>query len=118
VIHCASSVVGQILQSTFELRPENPGSRRRRHMTKLPPDVFEAVVRALADALVADYRSRWNIPPTAEVVSSLPAAIPSDSAWLTVQEAARRARCGVRALYRNGAIELHLRSRKSLSYLR
>jgi len=62
---------------------------------KLPPDVFEAVVKALAEALVVDYRARWAqpSPPREALHSSNP------SPWLTVKEAAARAQCGVKTLY-------------------
>jgi hypothetical protein len=45
----------------------------------LPPDVFEAVVRALADALVADYRSRWLAPST--VTPPTPSSLGPISPW-------------------------------------
>ena len=64
------------------------------HPPTLPPDVFEAVVNALAEALVRDYRERH----TATSVERLPSKPPSSpsgvaSTWLTVHEAAVRARC-------------------------
>ena len=60
-----------------------------------PPDEFETLVRSFAEALAA-YRNRLSAQPGAE-----PARIaPPISPWLTVPEAARRARCGVKIIYR------------------
>jgi hypothetical protein len=58
----------------------------------LPPDVFEAVVRALAEALVADYRSRGapRQPPTRRPDSRRPA----------VALAHRQGGCGVGSMQR------------------
>ena len=63
----------------------------------LPPDVFEAVVRALADTLVDDYRSRWSSPATVDAPTGSHIAPPSP--WLTLKEAAGVTRCGVKTLY-------------------
>jgi excisionase family DNA binding protein len=64
----------------------------------LPPDVFEAIVNALAAALVNDYRARWGTQPRTESVpSSVPAAT---SAWLTVRDAAQRSQCSTGTLLR------------------
>lgn len=65
----------------------------------LPPDVFEAFVTALAEALVLDYRRRWSESDTSASVATLSPSTGS-SPWLTVREAAARARCGVKLLYR------------------
>ena len=67
--------------------------------TRLPPDVFEAVLNALRDALVAEYRMRFvDHPPAARSVAST-----SMSPWLTVHDAAARARCGTKTLQREVA---------------
>jgi hypothetical protein len=66
-------------------------------LAPLPPDVFEAIVDALAEALVADYRARWNAQPPRE--ASAPVAPLAASPWFTVKEAAKRARCSPRILY-------------------
>lgn len=60
----------------------------------LPPEVFEAVVSALAQALVREYRER-HTAPSVERLQSPPPASPSalPPTWLTVREAALRARC-------------------------
>lgn len=65
----------------------------------LPPEVFEAIVRALAEALVTDYRARWNDSPPRHTPSRDTEALVT-SPWLTVKEAANRARCSVKILYR------------------
>ena len=60
----------------------------------LPPDVFEAVVNGLAHALVREYRERHAIANVERLQSPpppLPSALPPT--WLTVREAAYRARC-------------------------
>jgi excisionase family DNA binding protein len=66
----------------------------------LPPDVFEAIVTALAQTLADTYRTHWQ--PAASIG---PAPAPdrgsSVSPWLTVREAAARARCGSKLLYRD-----------------
>ena len=54
---------------------------------KLPPDVFEAIVNALAAALVNDYRARWRVQPSTE--SSPVSLPPAPSTWLTVRDAAK-----------------------------
>ena len=70
----------------------------------LPPDVFEAVVNALAQALVREYRERHTAPSVERLQSSppsSPSALPPT--WLTVHEAAIRARCGDKLIYREVA---------------
>lgn len=74
-----------------------------RNPPTLPPDVFEAVVDALARALVLDYRKRHGAPtaePTALSPSSPSTAPPT---WLTVHDAASRVRCGEKIIYREVA---------------
>jgi excisionase family DNA binding protein len=66
----------------------------------LPPDVFEAVVNALAEALVNDYRSQ-HVGRAAAVPSPQASSTPPlSSPWLTMKEAAARSRCGVGTLLR------------------
>src|SRR5262245_10117144 len=68
----------------------------------LPPDVFDAIVTALAQTLAATYRANWQLP--APSVGPAPAAdrmVVTESPWLTVREAAARARCGSKLLYRD-----------------
>ena len=66
---------------------------------RLPPDVFEAVVNALRDSLVAEYRARFadHLPPPRSVVST------TASPWLTIRDAAARAKCGTKTLMRETA---------------
>ena len=74
-----------------------------RNPPTLPPDVFEAVVDAFAQALVLNYRERHGAPmaeQTALPPSSTSTAPPT---WLTVHDAAIRARCGDKLIYREVA---------------
>jgi len=73
----------------------------------LAPDAFEAIVTAIAETLVKHYRERWlsqrnssGSPPAppAAVAQSVPPQ-PAMSPWLTVVEAAKRARCGRSTVY-------------------
>jgi excisionase family DNA binding protein len=70
----------------------------------LPPDVFEAVVTAFADTLIRSYRERCAHTVPGAPASSVPSP-PSvesggeSSPWLTVPEAAKRARCGRSTIY-------------------
>jgi excisionase family DNA binding protein len=57
-------------------------------VSALPPAIFEAVVHALARALVEEYRARWSVPSSAE--RHVP---PKVSPWLTLSEAAARTQC-------------------------
>jgi len=69
----------------------------------LPPDLSEALVEALAHALVTSYRKlhgEANAQPTAP--PPLPPAT-TPPTWLTVHDAALRARCGDRLIYREVA---------------
>ena len=65
----------------------------------LPPDVFEAIVTALAHTLAATYRAKWHQP--APSAGPAPDRVVTASPWLTVREAAARARCGSKLLYRD-----------------
>lgn len=61
----------------------------------LPPDVFESVVNALADALIRDYRERWSgrrrsADPANVSTNSVAGPTPT---WLTIADAAKRAQC-------------------------
>jgi excisionase family DNA binding protein len=63
------------------------------------PEMFEAIVTAFADTLIRSYRERWNrggIEPSVKETTVVATASP----WLTVDEAAARAQCGKRMLYR------------------
>ena len=66
---------------------------------RLPPDVFEAVVNALRDALVAEDRTRFvdYSPPPRPAVST------TSSPWLTIREAGARAKCGTKTMMREAA---------------
>jgi hypothetical protein len=79
-------------------------SSMRMNAPTLPPDVFEAVVTAFADTLIRHYRERCAhrvpeatppTPPPQPPVDSNAASSP----WLTVPEAAKRARCGRSTIY-------------------
>lgn len=63
------------------------------------PEMFEAIVTAFADTLTRSYRERWNRGGT-ELVVKETAVVAAASPWLTVDEAATRAQCGKRMLYR------------------
>jgi excisionase family DNA binding protein len=65
----------------------------------LPPDVFEAVVNALAEALVRDHRARHASGATQHESTTQPVASAS-SPWLTAKDAATRARCSIGTLFR------------------
>ena len=69
----------------------------------LPPDVFEALVEALAQALVTRYREQHGatIVEQAAPLPSPPVTAPRT--WLTVHDAALRARCGDKIIYREVA---------------
>ena len=62
------------------------------------PDMFEAIITAFADTLIRSYRERWSRGGN-EPVSTV-AAAPAVSPWLTVAEAAARAQCGAKLVYR------------------
>ncbi len=66
----------------------------------LAPDVFEAVVTAFADTLIRNYRERCGVrmPEPAIPVPAVPASM--SSPWLRAAEAAKRAQCGIKTLYR------------------
>jgi excisionase family DNA binding protein len=66
----------------------------------LPPEVFESVVNALAGTLVREYRERWGRRST-EVTSTPPPppVAPSQSPWLRVVDAAKRAQCARSTIY-------------------
>jgi excisionase family DNA binding protein len=63
------------------------------------PDMFEAIVTAFADTLIRSYRERWNRGGI-ELGVKEAAAVTTTSPWLRVDEAAARAQCGTRMLYR------------------
>jgi excisionase family DNA binding protein len=63
------------------------------------PDMFEAVVTAFAETLIRSYRDRWNRSSTEPVIKET-AVVATVSPWLTIDEAANRAQCGKRMLYR------------------
>jgi len=67
----------------------------------LAPDVFEAVVTAFADTLIRNYRERCGLrTPELTAVPVSVAAAAASSPWLRVAEAAKRAQCGSKTLYR------------------
>jgi excisionase family DNA binding protein len=70
--------------------------------TPLPPDVFEAIVTALAQTLASVYRARSASVESGRQESppSPPVGLPAVSPWLTAKDAAARARCSVKILYR------------------
>jgi excisionase family DNA binding protein len=61
--------------------------------------MFEAVVTAFADTLIRSYRERWNRGDSETAVAES-RVVATASPWLTVDEAAARAQCGKRMLYR------------------
>jgi excisionase family DNA binding protein len=70
----------------------------------LSPDVFEAVVMAFADTLVRHYRERVGTSISVRSHPPIAPAIPivvssSESPWLKVMEAAKRARCSRSTIY-------------------
>ena|ERR1700752_2839886 len=67
-----------------------------RHIHRLPPDVFESLVDALARALVDEYRARWD---RHEPNIDRP-AVSASSTWLTLRDASARAKCGAATLRR------------------
>jgi excisionase family DNA binding protein len=69
------------------------------HSNALLPDMFEAVVMAFAETLVRSYRERWNRSAT-EPESKATTQVTTASPWLRVDEAASRAQCGEKMLYR------------------
>jgi excisionase family DNA binding protein len=69
----------------------------------LPPDVFEAIVNALAAAVVREYRERHDAPSTQRTSSLAPSSPSGPPTWLTVHDAALRARCGDKLIYREVA---------------
>src|SRR5262245_13274841 len=66
----------------------------------LPVAVFEAIVTSFAETLIASYRQMSErsfhpaVGPTRELTPAR-----AESVWLTVSEAAKRARCGRRVIY-------------------
>lgn len=69
----------------------------------LPPDVFEAVVEALAHALVHHYRDSHAATGAGATTVAPPSPLTASSPWLTVREAAKRTRCGEKMIYREVA---------------
>jgi excisionase family DNA binding protein len=67
----------------------------------LPPDVFEAVVTAFAETLIRHYRERFThrVQEMPKPAPPPPPVEPLVSPWLTVPEAAKRARCGRSTIY-------------------
>jgi excisionase family DNA binding protein len=63
----------------------------------LPADLAEALVEALSQALVNRYRKVHGDERTQPQPRQSETTSPT---WLTVQEAARRARCGIKIVYR------------------
>ncbi len=64
------------------------------------PEMFEAIVTAFADTLVRSYRERWNRGGIEPGIKKETPTVTTSSPWLTVDEAAARAQCGKRMLYR------------------
>lgn len=76
-----------------------------RNAPTLPPDVFEALVEALAQALVTRYREQHGAT-IVEHAAPLPSPpVTALRTWLTVHEAALRARCGDKIIYREVVAE-------------
>ena len=71
-----------------------------RSPSSLPPDVFEAVVDALAQALVANYRERHGAPSAEQTAPPPSSTSTVPPTWLTVHDAASRVRCGEKLIYR------------------
>jgi len=89
------------------------------NLPTLAPDVFEAIVNALAESLVREYRERHDAPSTEHTRPSPPS--PSGPpTWLTVREAALRVRCSegtIRREVRAGRLRVvKLAGRKSLRF--
>jgi excisionase family DNA binding protein len=91
-----------------------------RDLPTLHPEVFEAVVDALAQALVLDYRVRHGAPSAGQ--SALPPSSTSTAppTWLTGHDAANRVRCGEKTIYREVAAgwlrAVRVGGRKSLRF--
>jgi excisionase family DNA binding protein len=66
----------------------------------LAPNIFEAVVTAFADTLIRNYRERCGLPMPEPAVPMPVAPGPALSPWLRVADAAKRAQCGQKTLYR------------------
>jgi excisionase family DNA binding protein len=63
----------------------------------LAPDVFEPVVTAFAETLTRHYRERFEQRRPESTTASLQST--SQSPWLGVSEAAKRAGCGIKTIY-------------------
>jgi len=63
------------------------------------PEMFEAIITAFADTLIRSYRERWNRGGI-ELAVKETAAATTTSPWLKIDEAASRAQCGGKLLYR------------------
>jgi excisionase family DNA binding protein len=86
----------------------------------LPAEVFEAVVAAFADTLIHHYRERVAPKPALAPSPAPPASTDStsrSSPWLTVAEAAERARCSRSVIYA-AARSVQLRTAKAGRLLR
>lgn len=87
----------------------------------LPPDVFEAVVNALAQSLVREYRDRYAATSVERLHSRPPSSASAlPPTWLTVREAALRARCSEGTIRREVSAErlrvVKVGGRKSLRF--
>ena len=65
-----------------------------KNVPTLPPDVFESVVKALADTLIRDYRERWSRGGPEPSTKANPSAVAASPTWLKIADAAKRAQCG------------------------
>jgi excisionase family DNA binding protein len=64
-----------------------------RTVPTLPPEVFESVVSALAEALIRDYRERWGRRGTEPTTKLNPSAVAGSPTWLKIADAAKRTQC-------------------------
>ena len=86
----------------------------------LPPEVFESLVNVLAEALIRDYRERWSRRGAEAIPAPPQPAATSQSPWLKVADAAKRAQCGRPTIYSGmfSVSEGHRRSLKDTSHAR
>lgn len=72
---------------------------------ELPSDLLELIVDALTRRFLREYQATRPAPTADLAPRDSETAIPAPPTWLTVKEAAGRARCGPKLIYREVAAE-------------
>lgn len=70
---------------------------------ELPSDLLELIVDALTRRFLREYQAIRPTPTAAVAPPGSETVVPAPPTWLTVKEAAGRARCGPKLIYREVA---------------